>query len=45
MLNTVKEVLTKKERELFTYILYNCKAILAWEFTKYSRIRSEVVPL
>jgi hypothetical protein len=45
MLNTVKEVLTEKERELFTYILYNREAILAWEFTECSCIRLEVVPL
>jgi hypothetical protein len=29
ILDMVKEVLTKKERELFAYILYNRKAVLA----------------
>jgi hypothetical protein len=29
MLDTVKEVLTNKEKELFTYILYNRKVVLA----------------
>lgn len=44
MLDTVKEVLSEKERELFAYILYNREAALAWEFTKCGRIRLEVVP-
>jgi hypothetical protein len=29
ILNTVKEVLTNKEKELFIYILYNYKVVLA----------------
>jgi hypothetical protein len=29
MLDTVKEVLTKKEKELFTYILYNREVAFA----------------
>jgi hypothetical protein len=34
--------LLEVEKDLLTEMLYNRKAVLAWDFTHYERVRSEV---
>jgi hypothetical protein len=41
----IRKELLKAEKDLLTEILYNRKAVLAWDFTYYERIRSEVTLL
>ena len=38
----IKENLIKQEKELFTEILYIREKILAWEFIKIEKVRSEI---
>ncbi|KAK3946546.1 hypothetical protein QBC32DRAFT_366329, partial [Pseudoneurospora amorphoporcata] len=44
MLEDVRKVLQPKEVELFTHILYNREAALAWNFTECGRIHRDVFP-
>lgn len=44
ILNTVQDILTPQEVEMFTHILYNREASLAWEFSECGRIDPDVVP-
>jgi hypothetical protein len=37
--------LLKIEKDLLTKILYNRKAALAWDFTYYGKVRSEIILL
>mgnify|MGYP001954915308 CR=1 FL=1 len=44
ILEKVKEVLQPREVTLFTHILYNREAALAWNFTECGRIHNDVFP-
>jgi hypothetical protein len=41
----IGEKLLKAEKDLLTKILYNCKAVLAWDFTHCGKVRSEMILL
>ena len=44
LLATVEGSLSKQEKAIFVYILFNREAALAWDFSEYGRILLEVVP-
>jgi hypothetical protein len=41
----IEKKLFKTEKDFLTEILYNRKAVLAWDFTHYKRVRSEITLL
>ena len=40
----IRDRITEQEEEVFTEILYNREAVLAWDFMKIEKVKKEVAP-